>query len=301
MLAGAREHFEGARENDEYLRPTKRLLVDVVISKEALDRALEVANVLFLALEARRHEVAFAPRDREYHRPELDERLKGGRERYGYGRWRPARPTIVSLGTLAVGLTLFEVSENVEVKYVKGRHVRVADAPARLRKAAYEWVHTRDMPSGKLALRASSPYPRAPWERIWHEDKPGELPAKARRILRELEAAAPEIAELVAEGERQAEIELRAWEAQQERWRREAEERRRELSLKESRDELFAIIQAWSEARAVEGFFEDAERRTSQLGEDRSTLLDRLQRARTLLGGIDALERFRHWRAPDER
>jgi hypothetical protein len=30
-------------------------------------------------------------------------------------------------------------------------------------------------------------------------------------------------------------------------------------------------------------------------------MLERLNRARALLGGVDALERFRSWKAPEER
>ena len=49
LIRGAREHFDAARERDEYLRPSKKLLVDLVVSKGTLARALEVANELFLS------------------------------------------------------------------------------------------------------------------------------------------------------------------------------------------------------------------------------------------------------------
>jgi len=55
-------------------------------------------------------------------------------------------------------------------------------------------------------------------------------------------------------------------------------------------------------AKRIEGFFEDAERRAAALGEqDRVALLDRLHRARALFGGVDALQRFLNWTAPEER
>ena len=51
-----REHFEGVRESDNgYLRPSKRKLVDVFVSRGTLDRALAFANRLFRALEAQGH------------------------------------------------------------------------------------------------------------------------------------------------------------------------------------------------------------------------------------------------------
>ena len=89
---------------------------------------------------------------------------------------------------------------------------------------------------------------------------------------------------------------------QQERWRREEEERRRAQNLKDSRNQLFEIIEAWGVAVRIEGFFEDIERRSVDLGaEDRQAMLERLQRARALLGGVDALERFAKWKSADER
>src|SRR5579884_879533 len=62
ILIGAREHFDAARELDGgYLRPAKRRILDLFVSKESLDRALGLANSLFLALEDGGHRVAFAP------------------------------------------------------------------------------------------------------------------------------------------------------------------------------------------------------------------------------------------------
>lgn len=44
------------------------------------------------------------------------------------------------------------------------------------------------------------------------------------------------------------------------------------------------------------------ERAISSLGEgDRGELLDRLHRARHMIGSVDSLERFRRWEAPEER
>jgi hypothetical protein len=71
----------------------------------------------------------------------------------------------------------------------------------------------------------------------------------------------------------------------------------------ESREELFAIIEAWGVAKQIEGFFEDAEWRAAGLDDDdeKYAVLDRLRRARALLGGVYTLQRFRAWRSPDER
>lgn len=145
------------------------------------------------------------------------------------------------------------------------------------------WVHKRDMPSGKLCIRASSPYPRAAWEKQWRETSPGELTRKIPQIVRELEAEAGPIAKLVEEGERQAEIERQELEKEQRRWQREEAERRRKENIKRSRDQLLTIVESWSIARRIDAFFEDAERRTSELApNEQKALADRLRRARDL-------------------
>ena len=158
------------------------------------------------------------------------------------------------------------------------------------------------MPSWRLCLRGSSPYARAKWEKQWREGRGSDLSSKVPQIVRELETEAATIAALVAEGERQAEIERQKWEVQQAKWRAEEAERRRIQNTKESREELFAIIEAWGAAKQIEGFFEDAQRRAAELDEaTRDAVLDRLKRARALLGDVDALRRFRAWLSPEER
>ena len=113
-----------------------------------------------------------------------------------------------------------------------------------------------------------------------------------------MEKATVEIARLVEEGERQAEIERQRWEAQQERWRREEDARRAAKALKDSREELLQIIDAWVEAKRLEAFFGDAERRARDSPDG---TIGRLRQARALIGSTDALERFDAWRAPEER
>jgi hypothetical protein len=77
---------------------------------------------------------------------------------------------------------------------------------------------------------------------------------------------------------------FRWWEERHRQWLREEEERHRIRNRKESREELFAVIEAWGEAKRLEESFVDAEQRAAGLGlEDRQLVVDRLQRARALL------------------
>ena len=155
---------------------------------------------------------------------------------------------------------------------------------------------------GASASRPTRRTRRANWTQQWRETPSRDLSGRIPAIVRELEKATVEIARLVEEGERQAEIERQRWEAQREQWRREEEARRAAKALKDSKEELLQIIDAWAEAKRLEAFFADAERRAQDLpDEERERTIERLRRARVLIGSTDALERFDTWRAPEER
>ncbi len=301
LLIGLKEYYDAARLSSEgYLRPNKRLLPDIYVSKNSLARALDVANQLFLAFEAAGHRVMFAASD--VRRPELDQREKPGAHPL-WQTWRPSRPTVVLVAQLPFALTLYEVSEVAPVRYVNGQYERAdKDEPGRGRRPTDRWVTTGDVPSGRLALRACAADWRAKWEMHWRETEPGQLPSKFRTIRRELKAAVPVILERIEEAKRQAEIERRRWEAEvRERDRRERAARR-VRALEESREHLLNLVEDWAVARRIEEFFEDAISRLSEAPPDvREVLQARLERARKMLGGTDALERFGEWRAAEER
>jgi hypothetical protein len=306
LLDGAREHFDAGRESyNGFLKPSKRLLVDIIVSKKIISRALDVLNELFLLLEGRGHHVMFSPRDQVLWRHAIDEREKGGRDRHYSDLWRPARATVVFVGTVAIGLTIFEMSEEVEVRYLDGEYVRVTDlTPQQLKKAekSDSWTTTHDLPSGRLCVQAYSPYCRAERKRQWRERKAGDFPGKLSAIVKDLNNEAATIAKLVEEGERKAEIERQRWEAQKLEWDREEAERRRIKAEKDSREELSNIIHAWAEAKRIEEFFADAERRAADLCDDEKRIvLERLKLARKMVGSIDALQQFGTWKAPSER
>jgi hypothetical protein len=279
-------------------------MVDVIASKQTCSRALDVANELFLLFKERGHEVAFERRGLVLRRYAVDEREKGGRDHHYSDLWSPARNTIVSIGTVLIGLTIFEMSENVEVKYQDGKYVRVSDLPVKKPKRyeSYSWTSMHDLPSGRLCVQAYSPYQRADWVRQWRETKAGDFPGKLSAIVKELKREAATIARLVEEGERQAEIERQKWEAQQIVWRREEAERMRIKAHKDSREELSQIIKAWAEAKKIEDFFTDVERRAANMeGEQKAAVLERLALARTMIDSTDALKWLVAWKTPEER
>lgn len=307
LINGAKALFEAGRLSFDggYLKPAKKLLIDLAVTKTGLDKALSFANQLFLSLEASGNRVVIAPNGEHFHRAEVDEREKPGKGYHHNNLWSPGRETVVYVGTLAIGLTIIELSEDVEVRHVNGEYVRVEDyvPPKRSRYAMdHTWTTRKDLPTGRLCLQAYSPYPRAKWANQWRETKDRDLGSQIKAIVKGLEQAAVIIADLVEEGERQAKIEHEKWEAQRAQWRREEAERLAAKALKDSKEDIYRIIDRWAEANRIEQFFTDAERRAADLGgEERNWLLDRLKRARGLIGTADALEHFMIWKAPEER
>ena len=307
LINGAKAHFEAGRLSYEgdYLKPAKKLLVDLAVTKTGLDKALTFANHLFLLFEEYGYRVVIAPNGEHFHRAEVDER-DVPMKNHGYNNlWSPWRCTVVYIGSVAIGLTIIEMSEEVEARYVDGKYIREQDyVPPKRGRYAFDhsWTTKKAFPTGRLCLQAYSPYPRAKWSNRWQETKNRDLGSQIKAIIKELERAVVNVARLVEEGERQAEIERQRWKVQQEQWRREEAERRAAEALKESRVELLQIIDGWAKSNRIEQFFQDAELRAANLSDsERLKILERLKRARELVGSVDALDHFMAWRSPDER
>jgi hypothetical protein len=305
LLRDVRQLFEVGRESDVgYLKPNKRLLPDIIVTKDALPRALDVANELFLLFEDRGHQVVFAQNESRFRRQEFDEREKGGQHRHYSNLWSPHRPTIVYLGSVAFGLTIFEMTENVEARWKKGKYVRVAPAATtgRRRNIHHSWTTQHDMPSGRFCIQTYSPYQRVDWHRQWREVRAGEFPEGFSALVKALEREATDIAKQVEEARKQAEIEHQK---RMEQWRLyeiEEAKRKRAAAIKASREELLAFMKEWAAAKEIENFLLEVEQRLVDLADqERATGLERLQKARDLLGNVDALQFLWSWRSPEER
>jgi hypothetical protein len=112
LLVDARGHFDKARPthmfSEPYVRPYKRSLVDIYVSQDALARALEIANKLFFALEARGWRVLMAPPRAGYVHVPAEPKEGHAKPRdgyYGSNQWTPAQPTLVIVDDVAFGLT----------------------------------------------------------------------------------------------------------------------------------------------------------------------------------------------------
>ncbi|PWI54410.1 hypothetical protein B5K03_09495 [Rhizobium phaseoli] len=310
LIRGARAHFESGRPVDEeaYLKPYKKLLLDVITSKACLDKSLDFANEFFKRLEASGHRVMIAPTNEKFGRARIDERETSEKPRdyYHSGLWSPYRPTVVYIGTIAVGLTIVETSEKVLMRYIgNSKYIRESDyvPPRRSRYAAdHTWTTAKEIPSGRLKLVIYCPYHSVTWLEEWVETSKSSLSGRILEIIRRIEKVAEELVPKLWEADRQAEIRHQEWLAAVERSQREEDRRKVEQSVKDSREDLAQIIQRWSHVISVEQFLMGVEQRTNELDQDRrQQVLERLNMARDFIGTQDPLDFFIRWRTPAER
>lgn len=306
LVAGAKELFAAGRLSFEagYLKPAKRLLIDLAVTQRGLDKAIEFANQLFLSLEARGHRVTLAPKEEPLRRADVDEREETTRNRMYNNLWSPGRCTVVYIGTVAIGLTVIELSEEVTVRYVSGEYVREADyVPPKRRRYDPTWTTTKHFGSGRLCLQAYSPYWRTDWVRQWHEAKGKPLPGRIPIIIADLEKAVDQISQQYEAGLKEAELEEQRWQATQKKRERERAEARAAKALSESKQELMNIIEGWAETRRWERFFAEVERLSKSLSDnhDRDLLLARVAKARKLLATDDLIGKILDWKLPDEQ
>ena len=312
LIRGAKAHFENSRPVDDgaYLKPFKQLLVDVSTSEACLDKALGLANDLFNAFESVGHRVVIAPKDEALRRAEIDERevRKEKRDRYHRSRlWSPYRPTVVYIGSVPIGLAVVEMSEDVVLRYVRGKYVRDADyiPPNSSRRFAaqdHTWTTTQELPAGRMRIVAYSPFWRVDWSIDWQETKKSSLRPRLKSIVEAVESSAVVLAARLDEADAKAEAERLEWMAAAEKRKREEDQRQVERSFQESRDHLGEIIQQWANVMNVERFLAGVEESADVLPEkDRDRVLARLNLAREFLGTQDPLDFFLSWKTPDER
>lgn len=286
-----------------YLRPFKKLLVDVSTSMAGLDRGLALANELFNALESAGYRVVIAPQDGPTDGERIDEREDRSRPRQynEVGRvWSPYRPTVVYVDEVAIGLAVIEMSGQVVLRYVNGKYIRDSDyvPPASSRyRQDHTWTTTRELPCGRFRIIAFSPYRSVSWITDWQETPQKSLTASLAAIVKAIQSAAIEMVAKLEEAERQEAVRRQEWEAAEDRRKRMEDQRRIGESVKESRDDLAQIISHWADVVAVEQFLSGVDLRIAALPEEeREPLLVRVALARDFLGSQDPLEFFKKWR-----
>lgn len=305
LVREAHEHFKHVRDSrSSYLKPFKKLTIDLIVSKDTLERGLSISSQFYLLMDALGHHVRIAPDNHHIHRAEVDERENTKSTRHYSDLWSPYRPTVVYIKDVMIGLTVFEISEEIEVGYLNGEYIPIAhylQHPEVKNKSVYTWTTKQDRPSGRLCIQAYSTYSGTKWLKQWRESKPGELSKTLKTIVSDLCNSVDEISQATQIAKQEFEEKKRQWDIQRERYRL-AEERERAKNLKDSKNELVSIIQNWAEAKQIDEFFKDVQLRANDLSvEDRQSIKARLTEARKLLGTLDALERIKNWKSPIER
>jgi dGTP triphosphohydrolase len=122
------------------------------------------------------------------------------------------------------------------------------------------------------------------------------------KIVKSIEGSTEVVQQEILEAAHRAELRQQQWEAQQERWSREEDQRQIAKSISDSREQLNQIIQAWTKTLNIEQFLKGVEERASNLSEaEREVVQERLRLAREFIGAQDPFEFLRAWKSPSER
>ena len=312
LLHGAITQFAHVRRIEEggYLKPYKRHLVDITCSQAGFRSALEFANTLFLALEAKGHHVGlFGGPHRSLRRPSIDP-LDVPRRKSQHtphiGLWVPGRITVAYVDGQMVGLSIVEIARAVVMRYVGGRYVPDADYVAPSTRSRYyvdsTWTTTMERPSGLLRLHAYAPHHRVTLHGRWQETNKSTLSERIPEMVAAIETMTEEMAPLVAKAERQMEAERLEWEAERRRYQIEEDKRQIRESEKESLEQLDSIIRHWADMHARSDFLTRLEQEVAQLPDpERASMQARVALARDLIGSVNPMPAFREWQAPTER
>lgn len=183
-------------DGDEFLRvPNKFPRADVTVSRRALPSALELADRLFMALEAQGHHVVIAGSFQKLTRVSIDPRepASNGRSPREESFAVERQPTVVYIGSTPVGLAIVETSKDVKVQYAGyGKFVPVTEWKGR--HVGYTWSTVKEMPTGCFALVAYDPSRSGEWRQVWRESKPDGLIGRVEEIASGLERAAKRLA-----------------------------------------------------------------------------------------------------------
>lgn len=305
LIRGAKAHFLKTRDlNNGYLKPYKKMLVDLIVSKENLDAALNAANQIFLALEDFDHHVAFEGRSFRYQRVNAEDSIIKKEAKEYLNLWGPDRCTIASVGSIPIGLTVYEEGKVIDVQYVDGDYLPV-EHPKAIKYASrnYSWTTTKLYPSGKFVLFAYSPIYRVKWTKQWSIPDKTDLKRFGHKVAKELNEHAVELLALQTQAEAEEERERREWDERQRKWEIEERERKKQKAISDSTKQLNLIIDRWAEKKKIQNFFDqleqDIETETAEPGR-RVKLLERLDEARKLAQPEDPLELLSKWKGPDE-
>lgn len=215
------------------------------------------------------------------------------------------RPTVVYVGATAIGLTLYEMTEEVEVVYVNGEYLPVRDLSAQqLRRysGSHHWRAKEEHASGRFCLQAYCPSADVNWSRQWPEVKPGELSVMIPGIVKDIEGIAPQLARQLEDARLRVDEERRRWDEEARQREIEMHRLRIEKAKQDATRDLLAAIASWDEANRVRDYFESVAAEAERLPEEQAAFVrERLRHAMELVGEINPLGQLMNWKTPSER
>jgi len=304
LIAGAKLLFSAGRESRWgcYLKPAKRLLPEIHVSKDTLDSALTLADTLFLQLERMGHRVTIAPMGMPIFRPSIDVRDKPDRHNHAIDLWSPARSTVTYIDGTAIGLAIFELTEATQMRYVNGTYIRESEYVFSKSRGAQQshWSTTRDIPCGRFLIVAYASYYSKTWSRVWKESRRGEYVKNISRLAKEIEDHVVDAARTIQEGKDAAAAEEIRYAQMQKKWNEERQAQQIKKELEESKSKIEQVLLKFSERKCLEEFLLFAETQMPSLGEShQSKLADLIEQARELYINNDCLQEFLEWIPPN--
>lgn len=268
-----------------YLSPRTQKLVDLVTSLEHLEDTIALAERLFSRLEEYGYRVTIANGGDGFISTKIDTNeipKKKEKNFYGTVPWRPVPNTVAYVGTVAIGITIVEMTEEV----------KTTDYPS----------YTKKIGSGRYRIYAYSPYRHTELVKNWQDTKELKLGKRLDEIIAEMETMARQIPSLILEGEKRAIEESARWEAE-----RREHQRIRDLEIRkevetESLTDLEGLIETWASLKNKQEFIDELVRAIDkEEAEIRIELLERLNTAKALLGTKSVVDIIKTWETPEER
>ncbi len=272
-----------------YLSTRLYKLVDLVTSQEHLADSIALAQKLFSRLEDYGYRILLANADDDFVtlRIETDEIPENKKEEYYTNA--PSRPrvnTVAYLGTVAIGLTIVEMTEVVTTKD----------------DYFYSYTSTKQVASRRYRLYAYSPYRHTELVKSWQDTKDSKLTQRLDEIVGEMEAMARQIPTLIIEGEKRAAEAEAKFEAEQREYQRKRALEAQKRAEAESRNDLENLIAAWAIVKNQQAFIDELTRvLEKEVPETKDELSARLAIAKDLLGTKSVADLIRSWKTPEER
>jgi len=304
ILKDIRRNLSVARykTSEGYLKPNKKIMADIFVTPECVDKSITLANSLFLAFLKEGYEVYFSDyQERPFSVPEYDILEDDKKKRRFKDIWGPWKSTLVDINGIAFGIKIFEMLVEEKAIYLDGEYILVSKyTPAHQKKARYHhtWESIKEYGSGRLCILI---YSYDKWIYRVKEVEGQKLEKQIPEIINYLKSRVPQLLAVKERLQQEREKRAREWEEQKKQWAIERNQAVVEEATKKSRQWANEIIENWGEAMRVHNFFNSIEQDIQRLDDPiRTQLLERAKLAKDLVGTVDPLEFLGKWKSPDE-